>query len=280
MAIRMKPVDVALVGGGLTASILGKELAEAGHSVVALERGAMRQTIPDFQSPTMHDELKYDVRHGLAQDVSVQTITFRNFVGQQALPMRQLGSFLPGEGVGGGAAHWNGQTWRFQPEWFALRSWVNQRYGKDFLGPEVTIQDWGITYEELEPYYTFFEKVLGVSGLASKVGGEVKGGGNPFEGPRSEPYPNPPMKQSHSGYLFGQAAANLGYHPFPVPSSNVTRHYTNPFGAELKPCMYCGFCDPFGCEHFAKASPQVCISAVRAREQELRVAHAGLCAAR
>jgi len=35
MAIRTKPVDVALVGGGLTACILGKELAEAGYSVVA-----------------------------------------------------------------------------------------------------------------------------------------------------------------------------------------------------------------------------------------------------
>lgn len=257
MAVRMKPVDVALVGGGLTAAILGKELAEAGQTVVALERGPMRQTVPDFQSPTMHDELKYDVRYALIQDVSVQTITFRNFVGQQALPMRQLGSFLPGDGVGGGAVHWNGQTWRFQPEWFVLRSWVNERYGKDFLSPDVAIQDWGVTYQELEPYYMWFEKVMGIAGLPAVVDGELQRGGNPFEGPRSEPYPNPPMKQSHSGYLFGQAAAKLGYHPFPVPSANSTRHYKNPFGAEMKPCMYCGFCERFGCEHFAKASPQV-----------------------
>jgi gluconate 2-dehydrogenase alpha chain len=272
MAVRMKPVDVALVGGGLTAAILGKELAEAGYTVVALERGGMRQTVPDFQSPTMHDELKYDVRHAMAEDVSVQTLTFRNFVGQRALPMRQLGSFLPGQGVGGGASHWNGQTWRFQPEWFVLKSWVEERYGRDFLGPDVTIQDWGITYEELEPYYMFFEKVMGISGLPTIVDGKAVEGGNPFEGPRSEPYPNPPMKTSQSGHLFGQAAAALGYHPFPMPSANVTRHYTNPFGAELKPCMYCGFCDPFGCEHFAKASPQVCILpfALASRNFELR----------
>jgi gluconate 2-dehydrogenase alpha chain len=44
-----------------------------------------------------------------------------------------------------------------------------------------------------------------------------------------------------------------------VPSANATQHYINPFGAELNPCMYCGFCEKFGCEHFAKASPQVCI---------------------
>ena len=113
-------------GGGLTAAILGKELAEAGQRVVALERGPMRDTVPDFQSPTMHDELKFDVRYALIQDLSAQTVTFRNFAGQRALPMRQLGSFLPGDGVGGAAVHWNGQTWRFQPEWFRLRSWVNE----------------------------------------------------------------------------------------------------------------------------------------------------------
>jgi len=259
MAIRMNPVDAVLVGGGMTASILGKELAEAGYRVVALERGRMRQTVPDFQSPTMHDELRHSVRHALMEDVGVQTLSFRNFVGQTARPMRQLGSFLPGEGVGGAMVHWNGQTWRFQPEWFRLKSWVEETYGPDFLGEEVTIQDWGITYDDLEPYYTFFEQVCGVGGVAGNVGGQIRLGGNPFEGSRSGDYPQPPMKQSHSGYLFGEAASGLGYHPFPVPSSNSTRHYTNPFGAELKPCMYCGFCETFGCEHFAKASPQVAI---------------------
>ena len=259
MAIRKKAVDVALVGGGMTAAILGKELAEEGYSVVALERGQMRQTVPDFQSPTMHDELKYSIRHSLMQNPAVQTLSFRNFVGQDALPMRQLGSFLPGEGVGGAMVHWNGQTWRFQPEWFRLRSWVTERYGADFLPDDVTIQDWGVTYEELEPYYSFFEKICGTGGLAGNLGGEILPGGNPFEGPRSEPYPNPPMKEAHSGRLFREAAEAMGYHPFPMPSSNSTTHYANPYGAELKPCMYCGFCETYGCEHFAKASPQTTI---------------------
>ncbi|TCT01559.1 GMC family oxidoreductase [Aquabacter spiritensis] len=272
MAVRMPPVDVALVGGGMTAAILGKELAEAGHTVVALERGQMRQTIPDFQSPTMHDELKYSVRHGLMQDPRVQTLSFRNFPGQRALPMRQLGSFLPGEGVGGAMVHWNGQTWRFQPEWFALRSWVNDRYGRDFLAEDVTIQDWGLSYEDLEPFYDYFERICGTGGTAGNLRGEVQSGGNPFEGARSAPYPNPPMKQAYSGHLFGTAAAELGHHPFPVPSSNSTRHYTNPYGLELKPCMYCGFCETYGCEHFAKASAQVAIlpAALANKNFELR----------
>lgn len=259
MAQRLKPVNVVLVGGGMTASILGRHLAEAGQTVVALERGPMRETVPDFQSPTMHDELKYSLRHALMQSPASQTLTFRNFVGQDALPMRQLGSFLPGEGVGGALVHWNGQTWRFQPEWFRLKSWVEERYGRNHLADEVTIQDWGVTYEELEPHYDMIERVLGIGGRAGNLRGEKRAGGNPFEGPRQNDYPNPPMKQPLSGKLFEDAAASLGYHPFPLPSANMTRAYTNPYGAEMQPCMYCGFCETYGCEHFAKASPQVAI---------------------
>lgn len=259
MAANPKPVDIVLVGGGMTAAIIGRAAAEAGYSVVALERGMMRDTVPDFQSPTMHDELKYSVRHGLMQNPAVQTLSFRNFVDQRALPMRQLGSFLPGEGVGGAMVHWNGQTWRFQPEWFRLKSWVDERYGADFLPPEVAIQDFGITYEDLEPYYTTFDKVFGIGGVAGNLNGQIQPGGNPFEGPRSEPYPNPPMKESHSGALFREAASGLGLHPFILPSGNSTTHYRNPYGAELKPCMYCGFCETYGCEHYAKASPQVAV---------------------
>lgn len=272
MARRMQSVDVALVGGGMTASILGKHLAEAGLRVVALERGDMRQTVPDFQSPTMHDELKHSVRHALMQNPAVQTLSFRNFPGQRALPMRQLGSFLPGEGVGGAMVHWNGQTWRFQPEWFVLRSWAEERYGKGFVRDDLTVQDWGLTYDELEPYYDFFEKVTGICGTAGNLNGEIRQGGNPFEGVRRSDYPNPPMKRAFAGALFSEAAHSLGHHPFPVPSANMTRHYTNPYGADLKPCMYCGFCETYGCEHFAKASPQIAILpfALKNRNFELR----------
>src|SRR5919108_3069386 len=71
MATRMKPVDVVLVGMGFTGAILAKELAEAGLSVVGLERGVWRDTVPDFQSPAMHDELRYAVRGDLFQNMAI-----------------------------------------------------------------------------------------------------------------------------------------------------------------------------------------------------------------
>ena len=69
MATRLKEVDVVIVGLGWTGGILAKELSEAGMTVVALERGAMRSTNPDFAVPGIRDELRYSIRHGLMQDV-------------------------------------------------------------------------------------------------------------------------------------------------------------------------------------------------------------------
>lgn len=259
MAQRLDEVDVVLVGMGWTGSIFAKGLADAGLKVVGLERGRMHDTVPDWQAPGMHDELKYAVRWGLMQDVSRETLTFRNTPDETALPMRQLGSFLPGINVGGAGVHWNGQTYRFLPSDFELRSHVTARYGRDFIDDELTIQDWGVTYAELEPYYDHFERVCGICGKAGNLKGIRQAGGNPFEGPRSAEYPNPPMTQPFGAALFERAAQSLGFHPFPVPSANMSRAYTNPYGAQLKPCMYCGFCERFACEHFAKASPQVCV---------------------
>src|SRR3546814_10550521 len=80
----------------------------------------------------------------------------------------QLGSFLPGVGLGGAGIHWNGQTWRFLPSDFRLRSHIRERYGDGFIPEGLTIQDWGITYEELEPYYDHFERVCGIGGRADR----------------------------------------------------------------------------------------------------------------
>jgi gluconate 2-dehydrogenase alpha chain len=270
-AAKRKRVDVVLVGVGLTGSILGKELTDAGLTVVGLERGSPR-AIGDFAMPDAHDELKYARHHELAQDLSRETITFRNHDRETALPMRRLGSFLLGEGVGGAAVHWNGMTWRFLPWDFETRSRTLARYGREALAPDCTSQDWGVTYADLEPFYDRFERVYGIGGKAGNLGGRIQPGGNPFEGPRSSEYPNPPMKTTFVGSLFGKAAESLGRKPFPIPSANMSRPYTNPHGLTLAGCVYCGFCERFGCEMGAKASPQTTVLPVllRSRNFELR----------
>jgi gluconate 2-dehydrogenase alpha chain len=267
MATRLPEVDAVCLGVGLVGTVLARELTRAGLKVVGLERGEPRQTVPDFQGPGMHDELKYSVRKALMQDTSKETVTFRNNASQTALPMRRWGSFLPGTGLGGALVHWNGQTYRFQDSDLRMRSHHVERYGEKFIPPDVTIQDWGVDAADLEPHFDRFEYLLGTSGKAGNLKGTRVAGGNPFEDARSRDYPNPPQKEPFGSAMFRKAATELGFHPFPQPSSNMSRPYTNPEGMTLNTCTFCGFCERYGCEHYAKASPQTILLPVLARER-------------
>lgn len=256
MATKLKSVDAVIVGFGWTGAVLARELTKAGLNVVAIERGGMRDTTPEFSAPMIHDELRFAIRHDLMQDASRETLTFRNNVDQTALPIRRWGSFLPGNGVGGAGVHWNGQHYRFAPSEFRIRSHYQEKYGKKFIPEGMTIQDWPVTYDELEPYYDRFEYLCGTAGKAGNIKGVIQQGGNPFEGPRAREYPNPAMKRSFQMKLFEDATREMGFHPYVQPSSDVTQPYTNPEGVDMGSCVYCGFCERFGCEMSAKASPQ------------------------
>jgi gluconate 2-dehydrogenase alpha chain len=271
MARRLPPVDVALVGFGWTAAILGQELTDAGLHVVAIERGGWRDTSTDFAVTYAQDELRYYWRQALFQETARETLTFRNKRDQTALPMRKLGSFLPGSGVGGAGIHWNGQTFRFLPSDFVARSHNVERYGAAAIPADMTIQDWGVTYDELEPYYDKFEYLCGISGKAGNLLGKIQDGGNPFEGPRAREYPNPPMDMVYAPMLFDEAARQLGYHPFPAPSANMSRPYKNPLGVRLGPCTYCGFCEKYACGNYSKSSPQTTILPVLMRKDNFEL---------
>lgn len=255
----MPKKDVVVVGLGWTGAIMSKELADAGLEVVALERGEHRPTSEAAPYPSVADELAYVKRFKLFQRMKNNTVTIRYKIGETAVPYRELGSFYLGTGVGGCGFHWNGMTWRALREDLKIRTMYSEKYGADFIPDEMTIQDYPFTYEELEPHFTMFEDVCGTSGQAGNIKGKIIQGGNPFEAPRSGNYPNPPLKTLYGGSLFKQAAEKLGLHPFPLPASNASKPYTNPYGVRLGPCNYCGYCEDFGCYMYSKASPQACI---------------------
>jgi gluconate 2-dehydrogenase alpha chain len=265
-----KKVDVVTVGAGWTAAIMAWKLASAGMNVVSIEAGPARFADPQYEHD--HDSLRYSVRKEMMWDISSETWVWRPNPKAVALPYRKFGSFHPGRGIGGSAAHWSGMLWRFYETDFKYRSHHVERYGEGRLPEGVRVQDWPITYGELEPYYSAFETDIGASGIAGNVNGKIKPGGNPFEPPRSIPYPLPPLAVTIPSQTFASVTAGLGYHPFPQPAGITSEAYHDPLGNYRSGCLYCGFCTRYGCEVDAKASPITTHlpAAMRTKRYEIR----------
>lgn len=224
------PVDFLIIGAGAAGGVMAKELSTAGFRVVVLEQGPYLK-----EKDYSHDELKYTYQPGLTNDPKVQPITFRANENEAA---HRLKAIEYGRQVGGGSVHFTGNYWRFHESDFHEHSLFGGIAGTSF-------SDWPIAYADLEPYYTKAEYDLGISGLA---------GANPFEAPRSKPYPLPPMPVKSSGVLFERGTRKLGLHPFPAPVAIISQPYQGR-GA----CVHCGFCESFGCEMRSKSSTLVTV---------------------
>lgn len=255
MVVKLPKRTVVMIGGGFTSALASRQLVTKGIDIVVLERGVDRTQSAADEIPAQRDELRWAIRHGNAQDIATETYSLRHNSRDTALPARRLEAFIPGKGVGGAANHWNGQSWRWAEYDPILRTHLEKRYGK--LPADLTVHDWGVTYAELEPYHDLWEKLFGIAGKAGNLRGRLQEGGNPFEAPRQNEFPQPPLAMLESGVAFNEAARKLGWHPFQLPAANSPKAYTNPDGMELAACQYCGHCERFICESNAKASPQV-----------------------
>lgn len=218
-------VDFVVVGAGAAGGVVAKQLAEAGFSTVVLEQGPYLRE-QDFR----HDEVGVTFHPGLTNDTKLRPNAFRKRSGDLA---KERKAVEYGCMVGGGSVHFTANYWRFHESDFHEYSLCGSIDGAGFA-------DWPITYQELEPYYTRMEWDLGISGRA---------GSNPFDSPRSKPYPLPPMPVKSSGVLFEGAAKKLGWHPYPAPVAILSKPYQG-----RPACVNCGFCESFGCEVNAKSS--------------------------
>lgn len=225
-----EPVDFLVIGAGASGGVMAKELSTAGFNVVVLEQGPYLH-----EGDYSHDEIKYTVQPGLTNDPKLQPITYRK---NENAPTKMIKAIEYGRQVGGGSVHFTGNYWRFHESDFHERSIFGDVPGTAFA-------DWPISYADLEPYYTKAEYDLGISGLA---------GANPFEAPRSKPYPLPPLPVKSSGVLFERATKKLGLHPFPAPMAILSQPYRG-----RSACVHCGFCESFGCEIRAKSSTLVSV---------------------
>ena len=118
--------------------------------------------------------------------------------------------------VGGGSTNaWGGTTPRLMENDFRLKT----TYG---VGA-----DWPISYDDLEPYYCKAEKLMGVSGQPD----------NPWDGPRSEPFPMKAFEMTPLDLYVKEACDKIGItiHTFPCARNS------EPYGGRSR-CLTYAFC--------------------------------------
>jgi choline dehydrogenase-like flavoprotein len=176
-------VDACIVGCGAGGSVLAKELAEAGWSVVVLEAGDWLTT-EDFRQDELHMRgmFDWDDRRWLR--------------GSEQL---ELGHRRDGRGVGGGTLHFGGVALRLWPEDFERRS-------RDGVA-----EDWPVGYDDLAPYYDRVERELALSGPRWL----------PW-GPRRGRYPQPPHATTARDDLVAKGMTALGIEWCPTPLAILT----------------------------------------------------------
>jgi gluconate 2-dehydrogenase alpha chain len=267
----LTPVDVVIVGSGWSGMIMAKEIAtRTPLSVLVLERGGPFRGFAAYAEEM--DEVDTFIRMRHADNPANGLFTTRASYKDRANPIRQYRDLPPtGTGMGGASDHWGVTSPRLLPESFKIATHLKELHGADKLPPNIAIQDFGIAWEQIEPYYTRAEEMMGTSGKAGNLKGTRVEGGNIFEGPRSKEYPNPPHPMPYGPLLFAKAAKELGYHPFPMPSSTPSQTYINPDGIARPGCQYCGHCSLFGCMVGAKASPNFTLLPILQKQKNFSV---------
>jgi gluconate 2-dehydrogenase alpha chain len=245
MATTLKKTNVVIIGLGAAGGVACLPLAQLGLEVIGLEAGSWLDT-----KDMAPDELK--LNRGLwppgPQKTKLEGITVRANASQTATrvnhPMMNA--------VGGTSVHYWAQSWRLNPWDFKVRSETIRRYGPSRIPKGSTIEDWPLTYEDLEPYYDKVEYEIGVSGKAGNIAGKKDERGNIFEGPRKREYPLSPLRTS--GYMERMIAAakSMGWHSFLAPAAITSRPYNGRPG-----CAYHGYCSGAGCHISAKSSTAV-----------------------
>lgn len=195
--------DVIVVGAGMGGGMLGQRLARAGRRVLFVEKGrstlpgtpgTIRSAMPEIAEPKASRSKKtyYETlaRAGRSNDEITD------------ISGRRPRKFVPyiGAGPGGSSALYGMVCERFFVDDFTPRQFFTDP------GESTVPESWPISYEQLAPWYSEAERLLGVRGDADPLRPEAADVGLPTAPPFSAD--NQPLVN----YLAGR-----GLHPYHLP---------------------------------------------------------------
>lgn len=231
----MKRVNAVVIGAGAAGGIVAKELAVAGLSVVMLERGQWN-TANDCRKDDLRNQRTTVLGNAFGPDDEGNPRVWVDAKGTPHTVVASDGSYSNNAAcVGGGTLSYGAQAWRYMPQDFRMKSTYGAPAGS-------SLEDWPISYDDLEPFYDKAEWEIGVSGDYS---------GTPFKGPRRRDLPMPPLPPGREFSILEPAARRLGLHPFHIPMARNSIPYNG-----RGPCMRCRWCCGFACEVDAKNGSQ------------------------
>lgn len=247
----LRHVNAVVVGAGAGGGIVTKELAEAGLSVVLLERGKWYSAF-DCRKDDLRNQRTTALGNGFGPDDERHPRVLVDLNGRERIVRASEGGYNNNAAcVGGGTLTYGAMAWRLMEKDFRMRSTYGAPEGS-------TLEDWPISYDDLEPCYEKAEWEIGVSGDVSP---------DPFHAPRRKPLPMPPLPPNRECEILKPAAKRLGLHPFDIPMLRNSVPYNG-----RPPCMRCRWCVGFACEVNAKCGTQntVIPQALATRNCELR----------
>jgi len=213
--------DVIVIGSGAGGGVVAKELGEAGLNVVVLEAGKRYHPYEDYPTAATDFEAR---AHVFAPEDPRRDL----YNTPRAKPFH----YSRVKGVGGSTLSYHAMNPRFHESDFRVRT------------EDGVADDWPLTYADLEPYYTKVEYELGVSG---PDGADA----NPFEPPRSRPYPTPAHELNLASRTIKRGTDKLGLHLVREPLAIPTRDWNG-----RPACINAGTCS-LGCKVAAKSSIDV-----------------------
>ena len=213
-------VDVLIIGAGPSGAAAAWSLSNTNLNIMCLEQGG-RMEVSDYPSTKRNWEFLRQNEYNVSPNVRKLPADYP--INDKDSPIA-IANF---NAVGGATIIYSGHFPRFHPSDFRVKTL------------DGVADDWPVNYEQLEPFFSENDKMMGVSGLSDDTAYP------PIKGLL------PPIPFGRMGETIGKGFNKLGWHWWPSYSAIITRPYEG-----RGQCINLGPCDT-GCPQGAKSSVDI-----------------------